>query len=93
MCLEGSDGFVTSTAAPIASGWSDPVGRAGLAPAGKTLPYHGALSIIYKYIFFYYRSSATQRVPPENWGDEIETRPQWVSLSSTVIQNPLDGGP
>jgi hypothetical protein len=23
MCLEGSDGFVTSTAAPIASGWSD----------------------------------------------------------------------
>ena len=24
-CLEGSDGFVTSTAAPIATGWSDPV--------------------------------------------------------------------
>ena len=23
ICLEGSDGFVTSTAAPIASGWSD----------------------------------------------------------------------
>jgi hypothetical protein len=24
-CLEGSDGFVSSTAAPIATGWSDPV--------------------------------------------------------------------
>jgi hypothetical protein len=46
MCLEGSDGFVTSTAASIASGWSDPVDRAGLAPAGKTLPYHGALYMI-----------------------------------------------
>jgi hypothetical protein len=32
--LEGSDGFVTSTVAPIASGRSDRVGRAGLAPAG-----------------------------------------------------------
>ena len=42
LCLEGSDGFVTSTAAPIASGWSDRVCRAGLAPAGKTLPFHGA---------------------------------------------------
>ena len=42
MSLEGSDGFVTSTVAPIASGRSDRVGRAGLAPAGKTLPFHGA---------------------------------------------------
>src|SRR3954451_3416279 len=42
-CLEGSDGFVTSAAAPIASGWSDRVSRAGLAPAGMTLPFHGAL--------------------------------------------------
>ena len=25
VCLEGSDGFVASTAAPIATGWSDPV--------------------------------------------------------------------
>src|SRR5271166_7178690 len=25
ICLEGSDGFVTSTAAPIATGWSDHV--------------------------------------------------------------------
>lgn len=32
-CHEGFDGFVTSTAAPLATGWSDPVGRAGLAPA------------------------------------------------------------
>jgi len=31
--LEGSDGFVTSTAAPIATGWSDPVRQAGIAPA------------------------------------------------------------
>ena len=30
--LEGSDGFVTSTAAPIATGWSDPVCRVGIAP-------------------------------------------------------------
>src|SRR3954470_14612604 len=45
MCLEGSDGFVTSTAAPIASGWSDRVSRAGLAPAGMTLPCHGTQHI------------------------------------------------
>ena len=30
--LEGSDGFVTSTAAPIATGWSDPVARWELHP-------------------------------------------------------------
>jgi hypothetical protein len=29
----GSDGFVVSTAAPIATGWSDPSSRAGLSPA------------------------------------------------------------
>jgi hypothetical protein len=32
-CHEGSDGFVTSTAAPLATGWSDRVSRAGIAPA------------------------------------------------------------
>src|SRR3954463_16733212 len=32
ICLEGSDGFVTSTAAPIATGWSDPVTRRDLHP-------------------------------------------------------------
>ena len=39
MGLEGSDGFVTSTVAPIASGRSDRVGRAGLAPAGKSTAF------------------------------------------------------
>jgi hypothetical protein len=34
-CLEGSDGFMASTAASIASGWNDRVSRAGFAPAGK----------------------------------------------------------
>ena len=29
----GSDGFVAFTAAPIASGWSEPSSRAGLSPA------------------------------------------------------------
>ena len=29
----GSDGFVSSAAAPIASGWSEPSSRAGLTPA------------------------------------------------------------
>src|SRR6516162_5599266 len=29
----GSDGFVSSTASPIASGWSEPSSRAGLSPA------------------------------------------------------------
>ena len=29
----GSDGFVSSTAALIASGWSEPSSRAGLSPA------------------------------------------------------------
>ncbi len=33
-CLEGFDGFVTSTAAPIATGWSD-LCRVGIAPTEK----------------------------------------------------------
>ena len=32
ICLEGSDGFVSSTAAPIATGWSDPVAGWELHP-------------------------------------------------------------
>ena len=32
ICLEGSDGFVFSTAAPIATGWSGPVARRELHP-------------------------------------------------------------
>ena len=36
----GFNRFVTSTVAPVASGWSD--GRVGLPPTGKTPPYHGA---------------------------------------------------
>ncbi len=32
ICLEGSDGFVTSAAAPIATGWSDPVAGWELHP-------------------------------------------------------------
>ena len=39
VCLEGSDGFVTSTAAPIATGWSDPVAGWELHPLKiNTLP-------------------------------------------------------
>ena len=39
VCLEGSDGFVTSTAAPIATGWSDPVAGWELHPLkSNTLP-------------------------------------------------------
>ena len=38
VCLEGSDGFVTSTAAPIATGWSDPVAGWELHPL-KTNTY------------------------------------------------------
>ncbi len=37
---EGFSHFTTSMTAPVASGWSD--GRVGLAPTGKTSPYHGA---------------------------------------------------
>jgi hypothetical protein len=41
VCLEGSDGFVTSAAAPIATGWSDPVAGWELHPL-KTNTFHGA---------------------------------------------------
>jgi hypothetical protein len=37
---EGFSHFVTSIAAPVASGWSNC--RVGLAPTGKAPPYHGA---------------------------------------------------
>ncbi len=43
VCLEGSDGFVTSTAAPIASGWSDQTWPGGTCTHWDTVPYHGAL--------------------------------------------------
>ena len=39
--LEGFDGFVTSTAAPIATGWSDPVAGWELHPLRKNT-WHGA---------------------------------------------------
>jgi hypothetical protein len=32
LSIEGSDGFVTSTAAPIATGWSDPITGRDLHP-------------------------------------------------------------
>jgi len=41
VCLEGSDGFVTSIAAPIATGWSDRVARWELLPL-KTNTFRGA---------------------------------------------------
>jgi hypothetical protein len=41
VCLEGSDGFVTSTAAPIATGWSDPVAGWDSHPL-KTNTSHGS---------------------------------------------------
>ncbi|MGT2455157.1 hypothetical protein ACU4GI_18625 [Cupriavidus basilensis] len=37
---EGFNRFVTSTIAPVASGWSGC--RVGLSPTGKAPPYHGA---------------------------------------------------
>ena len=40
--IEGFDGFVTSTAAPIATGWSDPVAGRDLHPL-KTTPFHDVL--------------------------------------------------
>ena len=40
-CLEGFDGFVTSTAAPIATGWSD-LCRVGIAPTEVPTPLHDA---------------------------------------------------
>src|SRR5436309_12064651 len=38
-CLEGSGGFVTSTAAPIATGWSDPY--SGPQESDHRLSYSG----------------------------------------------------
>lgn len=42
MCLEGSDGFVTSTAAPIASGGSDQTWPGGNCTHWEPVPCHGA---------------------------------------------------
>ena len=46
ICLEGSDGFVTSTAAPIASGWSDQTWPGGTCTHWDAVPYHGAQHMI-----------------------------------------------
>jgi len=46
VCLEGSDGFVTSTAAPIATGWSDPVAGWELHPLKtNTFPRRTPVSV------------------------------------------------
>jgi hypothetical protein len=42
ICLEGSDGLVTSTAAPIATGWSDPVAGWELHPLKTHTFFRGA---------------------------------------------------
>ena len=49
VCLEGSDGFVTSTAAPIATGRSDPVARRDSHPL-KIPDFHGAHSLRPRFI-------------------------------------------
>ena len=41
LCTEGFSGFVASTTAPIATGRSEPVSRAGLPRCGPA-PFHGA---------------------------------------------------
>ncbi len=41
LSIEGSGGFVASTAAPIATGWSDPVAGRELHPL-KIRAFHGA---------------------------------------------------
>ena len=43
LCIEGFDCFVASTAAPIATGWSESC-RAGLSPAEDLRLFHGARS-------------------------------------------------
>jgi len=45
--LEGSGGFVTSTAAPIASGWSDQTWPGGICTHWDAVPYRGALRTTY----------------------------------------------
>ena len=50
---EGFSHFVTSIAAPVASGWSGC--RAGLAPAGKAPPFHGARALRTSLPVFYFR--------------------------------------
>src|SRR5206468_2426184 len=48
-CLEGFDGFVTSTAAPIATGWSDQLGKrlgtGKIARQGGAVPRRGGFPI------------------------------------------------
>jgi hypothetical protein len=68
--LEGSDGFVTSTASSIASGRCDRVGRAGLALAGMTLPCHGAHI---KHIKFPWPGAARRWSPEASNGNCLAT--------------------
>jgi hypothetical protein len=44
--LEGYGGFVTSAAAPIASGWSDQTWPGGTCTHWDAVPYHGAHHIL-----------------------------------------------
>ena len=51
--LEGFDGFVTSTAAPIATGWSDPVAGWELHPLKiNTFPRRTSVMSLFRFLFF-----------------------------------------
>ena len=53
VCLEGSDGFVSSTVAPIATGWSDPVAGWDLHPLKNNTFYTAhAMRVLFPLSFF-----------------------------------------
>ena len=61
ICLEGSDGFVTSTATPIATGWGDPVAGWELHPLETNT--------------FSRRTSVTSLFPPKRFVNTIILMP------------------
>ena len=95
ICLEGSDGFVSSTVAPIATGWSDPVAGWELHPL-KTNTLHGsrrtsAMSPFFCLVELLLESLMVAVVGPESFSPSIvvhRPEPQAASFHIRDISPP-----
>ena len=85
ICFEGSDGFVTSTAAPIATGWSDPVAGWELHPLKNQHLFTAHTSCVPV-------SSPLGRPGPNSvyFPESASTSSAWIKSSSSVgwVQKP-----
>ena len=98
LCLEGSDGFVTSTAAPIASGWSDRVAGWDLHPLGNTAFPRRTMNSVLRLLFHddfivacpaACRLHARQGSPSDHRMNQSSTLPKTLIIASGCPGDPV----